>query len=1287
MAISKRKLIYPIFSILVILGLVVIGICYVQLKNIDALRDKVVEEIHAETQRDVQIGSAQLDFSEGFGVQLGDVTLKSSSSQKSDYTCKKILVLLGWLPLFKGEVEIKKLIFEGLMVQVTRDDQGAFNFGELSADFGDLAAAKTNNFEATLTGLLRAALKHSVSVRNSELWFVDHLISSGSNPMVTKINNLSFSLNKHLMRSSLRLHLDGDVPFTKKESGRVKLDGHVQVPEDLSNFSQVALEGALQFKDVGTEAFQPYLAKVFTQHPGEHLVTLDSKFKGTLDARIQLSGSLEHTRRAPSTPAGLSKISVPTHGRLDYNFIFNRDTVQFKQLDYRSEDFFLIINGTYERFLSDKAWLTATLKSAPFPVEKSAGYLPLKVFSKDIHDRLHRYIKNGKVEMTSLNIEGPPTIFEGRSNAEIEAYDSGSLILHRVDLGSDTLPLKGVTGGIQFKDGVVSVKVHDAKFEHVAIKNLVGTVTHPFTNPWVVGALEAEGALAPLAQLIEKEWTLPRRLAVLRGLKRVQGTGHGNLLVQGPLRNLDKLKWSGNVVLERGEFLKLGWGTPLRNINGNINFWSVAGSTGSGGKVSTEKVWTLKFNDFRGEFENHYFTDIEAESFVKDGVPVKKVKGKILLGKLKAERLISKELGGQITPFLQHVLIESGEVDFNYQNTGPGPGKKQPQNRGSLEIKKLFVQPYKGFRLLKNLNATISFDDHTINLKKSKGWYGDSPLELKGRFKKYSEAAPELILTARSTGFLRQDFAGIPFLETLEYQGPAKVDLKFHYTDQLMKLEKTVDLTQASYRYKNFLIKPENISNSIRLSATLNSKGNINVKKVIFELEGSQVAGKGFLKSLDDPQFSIQLGSKHFKTWPASQYIRPLQGSLGGHAHFHLSAEGNFRSLEEVVLKGTVRLNGIEYKPDSLLVPIKFNADMNFKNKHFQIQNGKLEAKGSKIFFNGDYQGGETPHVKLKLVGPGLDLNQVVSEEGKPSKGFLGWLAGTRVFSKGSGEIEIKLGRFVHKMWTLPAVAGRFKFKNQILRTQNLTLGQPKVDQVKIKGKLSLADIQNPSFDAILITRRVPIQNLFAMFGGMFKASLTGQTIWLKARLQGQGGDLKQITKSLKGRFSFDLKKGRINTGKLLNGTVQLFGISVDPKTTAERARQHNTGYLQIFGDFSVNNGIARTENFLYEEKGQRMSLVGAFDLNDSRMDTVVGVAPFRRVGRFIEKIPIIGHIVTGGKESSLITTYYKVEGPFSDPKVESVPFKSVGGKVLSTLEAIVTAPSDLFSSQEPSTE
>ena len=1277
MAISKRKLIYPIFAALVLIGLIVITLFYVQLKDLDTLRDMVAEEIRAETQQDVHIGTAQLDFTEGIGLQLGEMTLKGSSVQESDFSAKKVLVLLHALPLLKGEIKIKKLIFEGLIVQVTRDDQGVFNFG-------DLSAVEASRSGATLPDLIRAGLMHNVSVRKSELWLVDHFISSGSKPLVTKVKNLSLSLSKHYMKSSLRVYLNGEVPFTKQESGRVKLDGKIRVPEDWSHLSKVGLEGTLQFKDVGTEPFQPYLAQVFEQHPGEHLVSLDTQFAGTLDGHIQLSGSLKHTQRAPTPQSGLSKISSPVHGSLDYNFIFNRDTVEFKQLDYRSKDFFLMINGTYARFLSDKAWLTVTLKSAPFKIQNSAKYLPLKVFSRDIHKRLHSFLKKGEVEVTSLNLEGPRAIFGGRSNAEIQQHNSGSIILRHVDMGMDELPLKNVSGELSFKESVARVEIREARFEHMLIKNVSGTVTKPLTEPRIEGTLEAEGALAPLALLIEKKWTLPHRLTFLKDLKRIQGIGHGKLSVRGPLLKIEQLLWSGNVSLKGAGFIKKGWSAPIRNINGNIYFKNVAGSSGSAGMRKAEKSWTLRFKDFNGEFGSHYFREINGEFIEENGVPIKKVQGKIQLGVLKAEQVIFTPFEGRIKSFLKHVLFESGEIDFNFQNTGPGLGNSQSQNKGSLKIRKLFMKHSKGFRPIKNLNARVLFDDHNIDLETAGGWYGDSPLKLKGRLKNYSETDPELVLTASSTDFLRQDFAGIPFLETLGYRGPAKVDLKFHYTDQLMKLEKVVDLTRVSYRYKNFLIKPENVSNSIKISASLNSEGEVNFKKVIFELEGSEVHGTGFLKSLDDPQFSIQLSSDHFKTWPASQYIRPLQGSLGGDARFHISAQGNFRKLEEAVLQGSVRLKGIEYKPDHFLVPIKLNADMKFKNQHFQIRNGKLEAKGSKVFFDGDYQGGEAPHVKLSLMGPGLDLNQMISEEGNPSKGFLGWLGETHVFSKGSGEIEIKLNQFAQKPWTLPEVAGKLTFKNQVLQTNNLTLGQPKIDELMIMGKLSLADIQNPSFDTVLISRGVPVDKLFAMFGGMFKASLTGDTVWLKAHLQGRGGNLKQITQSLKGRLSFDLKDGRINTGRLLNGVVKLFGISIDPKIVAKRTRQPNTGYLQIFGDFSILSGVARTENFLYEEKGQRLSLVGAFDLNNSRMGTVVGVAPFRRMGRVIEKIPILGPIVTGGTEGSLITTYYKVEGPFSDPKIESVPFKSISEKVLGTLEGIIIAPSDLFIEREP---
>ena len=1283
MAISARKLIYPVFITLLILGLLVIALFFVQLRNLDELRDLVAQEIRSETQRDVHIGAAQLDFSEGIGLLLGEVTLKGASVQESDFTCQKVLVLLHWLPLLKGNIEIEKLIFEGLMVQVTRNEQGTFNFGELSAR--DVPEKNTSRPTGTLSDLIQAGLMHSVQVRNSELWLVDHYISSGSKPLVTKVTNFSLSLTKPFMQETLRVHVNGDIPFARRESGRVKLDGKLRVSADWSNLSKVAVDAALQVQDVGTHPFEPYLAKIFEQQPGDHLVSLDTQLTGTMDGHVQLSGTLKHNLRAKVLQHDLSKITLPTNGRLDYHLIFNRDTVKFKQLDYQAGDYWVKVRGTYARFLSDTARLTVSLSTSPFLIQNSESYLPLKVFSREIHQRMHSFIKKGEVEVASLNIEGPRAIFEGRSNAEIQKHDSGLIILRHADSGVDELPLQNVTGQLRFKDSAAQVTIEEAQFAHVSIRNVAGTVVNPLTDPGVEASFEAEGALAPLVHLVRKKWSLPGKLAFLKDLEHIQGIGHGKIKVQGPLFHNDQLLWSGIISLDRAGFSKTGWPAPVSNTRGNISFKKSSVFSNTGKKDEKAQTdWTFQFENFSGGFGDHLFQEINGELLVENGVPIKKVRGKIQLGPIEVEQVITVPLEDKIPSFLKNILIKSGTVDFNFKATGPGPGYPQPENSGSLEIKKLFLKHSDGLRPFKDLSAKVAFTDRTIDLETTGGWYGDSPLDIKGRFTRFSKTGPEMVLTIHSNDFLRQDFEGIPFLDTLDYQGPAKVNLKFHSTDQSMNLENRVDLTRASYRYQDFLIKPENISNAIEISAALKPNGRIDFNKVVFELEGSQVSGKGFVRSMDEPYFAIELKSDRFKIWPASQYIRPLQGAMGGDLRFLITAEGDFRKLEETVLDGKVRLEGIEYKPDTFLVPIKISANMKIKNNQFILSKGELESKGSKLFFGGVYSGGESPHLNLQLVGPGLDLNQMISEEGKPSKGFLAWLSGTRVFASGSGEIAIKVNQFAWDFWRIPEIAGTFTFKDQVLQTNDLTIGQPIIDQMTLVGELRLADIRSPSFEVTLNTRNVKTEGLFGIFGDMFQASLTGQTAWLKARLKGRGENLKEITKSLNGRLSLNLKEGRINTGRLLNGVVDLFGIPVDPATVAKRAGQPNTGYLQIFGDFSVADGIAQTENFLYEEKGQRLSLVGAFNLNSSHMATVVGVAPFRRVGRVIEKIPVLGPIVTGGKEGSLITSYYKVEGPFSGPKIESVPFKSISKKVLGTLEGIITAPGDLFKEREP---
>ena len=100
----------------------------------------------------------------------------------------------------------------------------------------------------------------------------------------------------------------------------------------------------------------------------------------------------------------------------------------------------------------------------------------------------------------------------------------------------------------------------------------------------------------------------------------------------------------------------------------------------------------------------------------------------------------------------------------------------------------------------------------------------------------------------------------------------------------------------------------------------------------------------------------------------------------------------------------------------------------------------------------------------------------------------------------------------------------------------------------------------------------------------------------------------------------------------------------------------------------------------MFETTNRRTSIVGSFDLLNEQMDTIVGVAPMAQLDRLLAKIPLVGKIITGGDEKSLVKTYYVVKGNFNDPEVSAIPFTSLGKKVVGIFQGILQAPEEILS-------
>jgi len=114
--------------------------------------------------------------------------------------------------------------------------------------------------------------------------------------------------------------------------------------------------------------------------------------------------------------------------------------------------------------------------------------------------------------------------------------------------------------------------------------------------------------------------------------------------------------------------------------------------------------------------------------------------------------------------------------------------------------------------------------------------------------------------------------------------------------------------------------------------------------------------------------------------------------------------------------------------------------------------------------------------------------------------------------------------------------------------------------------------------------------------------------------------------------------------------------------------------YKAITGNFKLENGMISSEDLLFESKSMRMSAVGRINAPEGLIKATLGVHPFVTIDKIISTIPLAGWILTG-QEKSTVTLYYKVEGRLKDPRVDPLPVKSVGDKVLGIFERLLTAP------------
>lgn len=118
--------------------------------------------------------------------------------------------------------------------------------------------------------------------------------------------------------------------------------------------------------------------------------------------------------------------------------------------------------------------------------------------------------------------------------------------------------------------------------------------------------------------------------------------------------------------------------------------------------------------------------------------------------------------------------------------------------------------------------------------------------------------------------------------------------------------------------------------------------------------------------------------------------------------------------------------------------------------------------------------------------------------------------------------------------------------------------------------------------------------------------------------------------------------------------------------------------YDRIDGTYTFNNGKVSTRDLSIYSPSMDMTVVGDADIINNQIDAKIGVQPLQTVGKIINRIPIIGWVLTGGKKQFLVV-YYEAKGNWDNPTVSSIPETSLSSGIYNIFKRTLNLPDKMI--------
>jgi uncharacterized protein YhdP len=640
--------------------------------------------------------------------------------------------------------------------------------------------------------------------------------------------------------------------------------------------------------------------------------------------------------------------------------------------------------------------------------------------------------------------------------------------------------------------------------------------------------------------------------------------------------------------------------------------------------------------------------------------------------------------------------------------------------KGTIELKE------KNFSLI---GMTAQFGESPLKMN---GYISEYNTDKVSEYPVHMEITPrpsEIAWLARIVGANKLEFNGTSAL-VLNGSG--------HYS--AYRLNGDWELKQAAYTFPGAIRKPAGMSNHLTFTSVI-SAGETKLTSLAYNLPPLSLSAAAYFKYSGQPYLGFDLQTNLFGMSEALPIVTALQKyHPRGRVQARISGTGNPEDFSAMSYSGNVSLGSFSLQPDEKLkvitgingtVSFRGNSletssisarygdsSLNVKGQVKSLKNGEAEItlsspsfflrdfsqamqksdvairrmsstvlvqdgkytirnfsgllNNSNFSISGMYSGGNSPEAAFSVTSSNLDVDDLLLL----SK--LGTQAGNTAASQAAQKTDLKL-----KLLAEAGKYGRIPF-NKLNVTANQEGGVLYLQgldasvfggKLAAKGRVASSGGQGNRYDLNFNLERVNAERLFHALD--ITREVTG-SLNLQGDITARGDSLVEIKKTALGNVRLRLEDGTLRKFNVLSKMFSILNVSQLLKFQLPNMVSNGMPYNEIKGSFAINDGSITTQDLFIASDAINVSVVGKSDIVKEDLDFTIGVQPLQTVDKVVNRIPVVGWLLTG-KDKDFLTLFFEAKGKWSDPQVSAIPAKSVAKGVFNVFRRVFELPVRLF--------